>query len=855
MRVRSMNIKYSIKFIPLLIIMSFLFCSQSEERRKIKLSNEGSVSELDEQMTTTIHLEPQNRRSIAVMFFKNLTGDENLEWLQQGLTEMFIRALSQSSSISVLSTDRLIEIVNRLGESRSPKDIDMDIAAVVAKEANVEAVLVGKITRHNNALRISVKLQEPNKGMIIKEESVEGPGLEKIFNMVDELTQQIKSDLHLALEKEQAEKGIADLSTNSIEAWRHYMAGVEYGNKMMHVDAAAEFEKAVAIDSTFISALIQLANSKKSRKDIDEAYKIFEKLQGLKEGATDQEKYEIDLLDAMLHDNFQRYISILKEKVEKYPEDREANIRLANLYFSLHNYERAIDYYKRIIKIDPNYKLAYNQLGYTYAHCGMHEKAVEILKKYMKIAPDEPNPYDSLGEIYLYRGEYEKAKEYFEKALDVNATFDHAWEHLGATEMDQGNYADALKMTELHAKNTRDEFHPERVNYVRAKIYYCMGKYDAAIQELEKDVKNPAIKRIMAELQSKIYLSRGDKAAARQALEENYEQLLTIIESNPGRSYPITNLFVLSFNHEINIDKTIEIVDNYLSGSDELNDADKLQWKFFLSLLFIKKGNINASNAVWEEFSVDDMLLFLREVRSINYSDNYKYHLYMNKAYAETPEHGLRFYETLISRLMEQNLKTAEIGFRLCQANFYKRIGNEDEVKDQLKIAGMPAEDKWMLIGPFKNKNGFHREFIDEENASIRSKVKIADESLTWIRSNDGIHDGFINMGELFDQDIWQVAYGLTYINAPRAMDVQFRVGTDESVKIWLNDEEIWKYNVHRNAILDDDVIRVKLKPGLNKVLVKVCNRMGDWGFYFRVTDENGNGIQNIEYVAADSQV
>ena len=233
-----------VKFITILLAINFLFCGQSEDRRKIKLSNERTGSQRSEQLTTTIHLEPQDRRSIAVMFFKNLTGDENLEWLQQGLTEMFIRALSQSSSLSVISTDRLIEIINRLGENPDLQDIDMDMAAVVAKEANVEAILVGRITKNNDALKISVKLQEPNKGMIIKEESVEGPGLEKIFSMVDQLSQQIKSDLDIALEKDDSEKSIADLSTNSLEAWRHYMAGVEFGNKMMHVDAIKEFEKA-----------------------------------------------------------------------------------------------------------------------------------------------------------------------------------------------------------------------------------------------------------------------------------------------------------------------------------------------------------------------------------------------------------------------------------------------------------------------------------------------------------------------------------------------------------------------------------------------------------------------------------
>jgi hypothetical protein len=42
------------------------------------------------------------------------------------------------------------------------------------------------------------------------------------------------------------------------------------------------------------------------------------------------------------------------------------------------------------------------------------------------------------------------------------------------------------------------------------------------------------------------------------------------------------------------------------------------------------------------------------------------------------------------------------------------------------------------------------------------------------------------------------------------------------------------------------------LKKGLNRVLIKVCNRLGDWGFYFRVTDETGKGVPVVEFVSAD---
>ena len=108
--------------------------------------------------------------------------------------------------------------------------------------------------------------------------------------------------------------------------------------------------------------------------------------------------------------------------------------------------------------------------------------------------------------------------------------------------------------------------------------------------------------------------------------------------------------------------------------------------------------------------------------------------------------------------------------------------------------------------------------------------------------------EGFINLKQVFKKSNWSVAYGLLYLISPENRKVQFRIGTNEAVKVWLNDEEIWRFNSNRAAIFDDDIIKVTLQKGANKILIKVCNRVGDWGFYFRVTDEEGNGIPDIQF-------
>jgi hypothetical protein len=74
-------------------------------------------------------------------------------------------------------------------------------------------------------------------------------------------------------------------------------------------------------------------------------------------------------------------------------------------------------------------------------------------------------------------------------------------------------------------------------------------------------------------------------------------------------------------------------------------------------------------------------------------------------------------------------------------------------------------------------------------------------------------------------------------------------------VKLWLNDALVWRSNRYRGAIFDDDIFQATLKPGLNKILIKICNRIGEWGFYFRVTDEQGNGVHDIQFIPADKNI
>lgn len=122
---------------------------------------------------------------------------------------------------------------------------------------------------------------------------------------------------------------------------------------------------------------------------------------------------------------------------------------------------------------------------------------------------------------------------------------------------------------------------------------------------------------------------------------------------------------------------------------------------------------------------------------------------------------------------------------------------------------------------------------------------------MNWQQPHDGFKEGYINFKRIYEKYNWAVAYGVIDVKSPDRRKAQIRMGTNDSVKLWLNDKEVWRMNIGRDAVFDSDIAKVEFKPGLNRILIKVCNRINEWGFYFRITDQDGKGMPDIEFVSA----
>jgi len=852
--------KFKIKFIVALIfILLISSCEKHEEKRKIKLSNGTTKNNIEQQLTSTVRFEAQDRRSIAVLYFQNLTGDDNLQWLQKGLTEMFIRALSQSANVSVLSMDRLIEILQRLGSENTPEQIDLEIAAMVAKEANVEAVLLGHITKKGDNLQLNIKLQESEQGRIFKEETVEGSGLEKIFDMVDNLTQIVKNDLQLALGKADQDFGIAELTTTSVSAWQQYSLGTDLVHNFEHNDAIPHFQKAIQLDSTFVSAYHDLCGVYFTTGQTDEAYKIYQELLQLKDHATPQECYQIDLLEADVTNNAEKYVATIEEWIKKYPDDRDAHYTLSGLYRGWNNHEKSIIHLEKAIQIDPNFGSAYNRLGYAYANLGNNVKAISAIKKYQELAPDVANSYDSMGEIYFMFGEFKKAEKQLKQALKIKEDFYHSTRLLGIVYLNVGKYKKALKLFESLLQMAEDRYQRARAYNLLARAFLKTGDEKKVLENYQKSLNENIFNFNALELINHIYITKNDTLAARKALEDIYNRIREKLFSKVEGERALGFLSGLSIGWNVKPIETIEIIKGILKSLEEMEPGEKdeiklTNLKFILTLLYQKTNQAHKIDGIWidQEFMPSLFGDIMRNIRNFSYSDHVRSFGRLNSLFYDYVDRGVEFYNYFIEFSAENKIQQLEMIYRLLLADIYLKSGHKHLADEQLKIVGMPKEEKWKIISPFENRDGFREKFPPEKRVRLDKTFNNKFGKISWENVDDGMNDGFINFNGTDQIFNWAVGYGLIYINSPDEKKVQFRFGTDDEVKIWLNDKEIWRLFQGGPAVFDDNKINVTLKKGLNKVLIKVCNSVSDYGFFFRITDEDGIGVQDIKYVSAD---
>jgi hypothetical protein len=136
----------------------------------------------------------------------------------------------------------------------------------------------------------------------------------------------------------------------------------------------------------------------------------------------------------------------------------------------------------------------------------------------------------------------------------------------------------------------------------------------------------------------------------------------------------------------------------------------------------------------------------------------------------------------------------------------------------------------WWVIFPFDNINetGFDTVYPPETETDFDKEYIGKDgRKIGWYKTNLRGENVFSNVPE---DDV--TGYALTYLESDRDQNYLLSLGSDDTIKIWVNDRLVFSKYVHRPLRRADDVIQLPVSKGRNKILVKVTNGYGPWGFF-----------------------
>src|SRR5439155_8227704 len=205
-------------------------------------------------------------RSIAVLPFKNLSGDTGQAYLSDGLTEEVRSALSRNAGLMVLASASS----NTVGDERAD-------AVSIARKLGVAYLLEGSVQRAGDVVRVATDLTNGATGFSEWSQAVDHP-LTDIFAFEDEIARTISNAMSVRMATDAPAPG----GTRNVQAYEAYLRGKALYNlakdEATDRQAKADYEIAVAADPNFALAHAALSRSLSS---IGAAYAKADELKGV----------------------------------------------------------------------------------------------------------------------------------------------------------------------------------------------------------------------------------------------------------------------------------------------------------------------------------------------------------------------------------------------------------------------------------------------------------------------------------------------------------------------------------------------------------------------------------------------
>jgi TolB-like protein/Flp pilus assembly protein TadD len=301
-------------------------------------------------------------KSLAVLYFENLSGAKEDEYFRDGMTEDIITELANIGGLRVFPRPAML--------AYRDKPVT---APQVGQELKAAFVLGGTLRRAGSRLRINVQLVESRTGHTLWAQRFDRE-LADVFEVQDELARSIAEALRVSLSPQEKKK-IAEKPTGNLQAYDSYLRGRSFARQDTLEFAMQMFERAIALDPDFALAYAGLA-----------------RICGRYYEMREQNQRWID-----------RGLAACKRGLELEPDLAEMLVARAYIAFAQQQYGEAIDFARKAIERKWNCDGAYDVLGRALFSSGRLQEAADLVERAVEANGDDYYTYvpflNALGAI------------------------------------------------------------------------------------------------------------------------------------------------------------------------------------------------------------------------------------------------------------------------------------------------------------------------------------------------------------------------------------------------------------------------------------------------------------------------
>jgi non-specific serine/threonine protein kinase len=320
----------------------------------------------------------QAGKSIAVLYFENLTNAKEDEYFRDGMTEDVITELAKIKTLQVFP--RAAVVAFRDKPTTAPE---------IGQQLSAAYVLGGSVRRAGNRLRISAQLVETQTGHTVWAERYDRE-MKDVFEVQDDIARSITQALRISLSP-QEERTIARKPTENLQAYDYFLRGRNYTRRENLEFAMQMFEHAIQLDPNFALAHAGIAN-----------------ICGM--------QFELHGRDPRW---IEKGVAAADRAFELDPQLPEALAGRARLFHVQQKYDQAIKDARMAIELKPDCESAWDILGRALFSSDRWQEAADLVERAIEAAGDDYNVHIPYLNAVLALGDKERARKLTERHIPV----------------------------------------------------------------------------------------------------------------------------------------------------------------------------------------------------------------------------------------------------------------------------------------------------------------------------------------------------------------------------------------------------------------------------------------------------